>query len=149
MGANDILVGGAGDDILVGGAGDDVLAGGAGNDILSGGSGADTFVWRAGDEGTGERPAVDRVLDFNRHEGDCLDLRELLQGESGASIDQYLSLLERDGSTVIAVKTTGSGAVNQEIVLEGVSFADLGGGSGSELLNSMLADGLIKVDEMM
>ncbi|MFM5464793.1 type I secretion C-terminal target domain-containing protein, partial [Aeromonas simiae] len=149
VGANDILVGGAGDDILVGGAGDDVLAGGAGNDILSGGSGADTFVWRAGDEGTGERPAVDRVLDFNRHEGDCLDLRELLQGESGASIDQYLSLLERDGSTVIAVKTTGSGAVNQEIVLEGVSFADLGGGSGSELLNSMLADGLIKVDEMM
>ncbi|MGE6107480.1 type I secretion C-terminal target domain-containing protein, partial [Aeromonas sobria] len=149
VGADDILIGGDGDDLLIGGAGDDTLVGGAGNDILSGGSGADTFVWQAGDEGSGGRPAQDRVLDFSRHEGDSLDLRDLLQGETGTTLDQYLSLVERDGSTVIEVKTTGSGPVTQEIVLEGLSFDDLGGGSASELLNNMLMDGLIKVDGMI
>ncbi|MGY3870375.1 type I secretion C-terminal target domain-containing protein [Aeromonas crassostreae] len=149
VGADDILIGGDGDDLLIGGAGDDTLVGGAGNDILIGGSGADTFVWQAGDEGSGGRPAQDRVLDFSRHEGDSLDLRDLLQGETGTTLDQYLSLVERDGSTVIEVKTTGSGPVTQEIVLEGLSFDDLGGGSASELLNNMLMDGLIKVDGMI
>jgi serralysin len=60
---NDTVRGGQAEDIISGQAGDDWMSGDRGNDTISGGSGADTF------HSFGEA-GIDRVLDFNRSEGD-------------------------------------------------------------------------------
>ncbi len=60
---NDQVRGGQGDDIVHGGAGDDYVSGDRGNDTITGGTGADRFH---GSQDIG----IDRVLDFNRLEGD-------------------------------------------------------------------------------
>lgn len=65
---DDTLRGDAGDDTLRGGAGNDVLVGGAGNDKLVGGQGADRFVFG---------PGHDELFDFNRAEGDRIDVSEM------------------------------------------------------------------------
>ena len=64
---DDWIVAGKGDDVLNGGGGDDWLDGGAGSDRLKGGKGADRFVF-------GPESGTDRVLDFDPHQGDVLDL---------------------------------------------------------------------------
>jgi serralysin len=58
-----VLRGGQDDDVMYGGAGDDWLSGDRGGDSIWGGAGADSFhTWSAAD--------LDRVMDFNRAEGD-------------------------------------------------------------------------------
>jgi Ca2+-binding RTX toxin-like protein len=59
----DLVRGGQGNDSLSGGAGNDFLSGDLGDDTISGGAGADTFN-SFGDAN------LDRVVDFNRAEGD-------------------------------------------------------------------------------
>ncbi|MCU0122282.1 type I secretion C-terminal target domain-containing protein, partial [Pseudomonas sp. B2M1-30] len=100
-GGNDLLDGGKGNDILLGGTGNDTLIGGQGNDILIGGSGADTFVWKAGDTGN------DVIKDFKASEGDRIDLRDLLQGESGSTIDNFLKITTVDGTSTLQVSSGG------------------------------------------
>ena len=100
-GGNDLLDGGKGNDILLGGTGNDTLIGGQGNDILIGGSGADTFVWKAGDTGN------DVIKDFKASEGDRIDLRDLLQGESGSTIDNFLKITTVDGVSSLQVSSGG------------------------------------------
>ena len=68
------LSGLAGNDQLFGEGGDDTLLGGTGRDQLTGGGGADTFVV------LNESVAllvleIDQILDFDRSQGDRLDLR--------------------------------------------------------------------------
>ncbi|MBU1374523.1 MAG: hypothetical protein KKE02_01620 [Alphaproteobacteria bacterium] len=60
---NDIVRGGKDDDSLSGGAGDDFVSGDRGSDTMSGGAGADIFHTFTG-------AGLDRVIDFNRAEGD-------------------------------------------------------------------------------
>ncbi|MHC8392103.1 retention module-containing protein [Pseudomonas sp. LB3P93] len=100
-GGNDLLDGGKGNDILLGGSGNDSLMGGQGNDILIGGSGADTFVWKAGDTGS------DVIKDFKASEGDRIDLRDLLQGETGSTIDNFLKISTVDGVSSLQVSSGG------------------------------------------
>ncbi|MFJ2686125.1 immunoglobulin-like domain-containing protein [Pseudomonas sp. NPDC087342] len=100
-GGNDTLDGGKGNDILLGGTGNDTLIGGSGNDILIGGSGADTFVWKAGDTGS------DVIKDFKASEGDRIDLRDLLQGETGSTIDNFLKITTVDGVSSLQVSSAG------------------------------------------
>ncbi|WP_455669787.1 immunoglobulin-like domain-containing protein, partial [Pseudomonas iridis] len=100
-GGNDLLDGGKGNDILLGGTGNDTLIGGQGNDILIGGSGADTFVWKAGDTGS------DVIKDFKASEGDRIDLRDLLQGETGSTIDNFLKITTVDGTSSLQVSSAG------------------------------------------
>lgn len=71
---NDVLAGGTGDDVLTGGAGDDVLTGGSGWDRLTGGAGADIFQFGATDFDGSRVLNRDRIMDFNRGEGDRIDL---------------------------------------------------------------------------
>ncbi|WP_416195232.1 immunoglobulin-like domain-containing protein [Pseudomonas sp. DC1.2] len=101
QGGNDYLDGGKGNDILLGGTGNDTLIGGPGNDILIGGAGADTFVWKAGDVGN------DVIKDFKASEGDRIDLRDLLQGETGSTIDNFLKITTVDGVSSLQVSSTG------------------------------------------
>ncbi len=100
-GGNDSLDGGKGNDILLGGTGNDTLMGGSGNDILIGGSGADTFVWKSGDTGN------DVIKDFKASEGDRIDLRDLLQGETGSTIDNFLKISTVDGVSSLQVSSGG------------------------------------------
>ena len=69
QGQADVLLGNAGQDVLRGGAGNDTLSGGAGNDQLVGGDGADSFAFTVAGWG------YDQLFDFNRAQGDLIDLR--------------------------------------------------------------------------
>jgi large repetitive protein len=109
----DRLDGGQGNDTLDGGAGNDILIGGAGNDILTGGAGSDTFVWNLADNGTVGAPASDTITDFNTAANvDKLDLRDLLQGETGlgvgANLDDYLHFEKVGANTVLHISNTGA-----------------------------------------
>jgi len=64
---NDVVRGGQGNDLITGGVGDDYLAGDRGDDTITGGAGADLF------HSFGEA-GLDRILDFNRGEGDGVNL---------------------------------------------------------------------------
>ncbi|MFJ5300085.1 type I secretion C-terminal target domain-containing protein [Pseudomonas sp. NPDC088368] len=146
---NDKLLGGDGDDILFGQGGNDTLTGGKGNDILVGGAGADTFVWKQGDLNT--NGGIDVIKDFSQGEKDTIDLRDLLQNESDATIDNFLKLTTAaDGSAQLAVSSTGQlnaagGLANADVTikLDNVHF------SSSTTINSLIAGGdaaTIKVD---
>ena len=69
---NNRIEGGAGQDILKGEGGADILVGGTGADTLTGGPGPDVFLYTAVDEAAG-----DTITDFNRHEGDRIDVSRL------------------------------------------------------------------------
>ncbi len=107
QGGNAWLSGEGGNDTLRGGAGDDTLIGGPGDDILLGGPGADTFVYRTGD-------GLDTVLDFNKAEGDLLDLR----GVVGVGALGDLNISQVGADTVI---TLGSGLILKNVALDGLT----------------------------
>jgi VCBS repeat-containing protein len=65
---NDIITGNDLNNTLEGQGGNDVLDGHGGNDFLTGGTGSDIFVYESGG-------GNDRITDFNRSEGDRIDLR--------------------------------------------------------------------------
>ena len=142
QGGNDLLDGGKGNDILLGGTGNDTLIGGQGNDILIGGSGADTFVWKSGDIGN------DVIKDFKASEGDRIDLRDLLKGETDSTIDNYLKITTVDGVSTLQVSSEGKlnaagGLANADVTikLEGNDWSHTS-------INSLIsgADPTIKID---
>ncbi len=124
-GGDDWLYGRGGNDTIYGGAGNDRIVGGAGSDTLYGGSGADTFLYEAINDG------VDRIKDFNKAEGDKLDLSALLNGFDPVteSINDFVFATHSGGNTTISVNMagTGAGGATAIAVLEGttVSIADL------------------------
>ncbi|QQN99099.1 retention module-containing protein [Pseudomonas sp. SW-3] len=143
QGGNDLLDGGKGNDILLGGSGNDSLMGGQGNDILIGGSGADTFVWKAGDTGN------DVIKDFKASEGDRIDLRDLLQGETGSTIDNFLKISTVDGVSSLQVSSGGKfNSGDAAAATPDVTIKLEGNNWSSANLNSLIAgsDPTIKVD---
>ncbi|TCJ17987.1 retention module-containing protein [Parasulfuritortus cantonensis] len=162
-GGNDTMKGGSGRDWLIGGAGNDKIEGGAGNDLLEGGSGSDTFIWRASDRGTPGTPAEDVIKDFSRTDGDVLNLKDLLQGESHGlnnlgNLDQYIDVTtDGAGNTVIRVSSTGgftggtytAAAEDQRIVLQNVDLYDQYGvshGQDADLIKAMVQQGALVTD---
>ncbi|MCL2911628.1 tandem-95 repeat protein, partial [Shewanella aquimarina] len=132
---DDMLLGGHGSDMLIGGAGEDILIGGLGDDTLTGGTGkadseADTFVWQQGDTGT------DHITDFDISQ-DKLDLSDLLQGENGGNLEDYLHFTVDNGSTTIEIDANNDGHVDQTIVLDGVDLSHLGTTDG-QIINGLL-----------
>jgi surface adhesion protein len=143
LGGNDTLDGGKGNDILLGGTGNDTLMGGQGNDILIGGSGGDTFVWKAGDTGN------DVIKDFKASEGDRIDLRDLLQGETGSTIDNFLKISTVDGVSSLQVSTTGQfNSGNAAAATPDVTIKLEGNNWSSANLHNLIAgsDPTIKID---
>lgn len=100
---NDVLRGGSGDDVLYGREGDDFLSGDRGDDVLFGGAGADRFYVAAG-------AGVDLVMDFNRAQGDRV---QLAPGSSW-------TVAQVGADTVVSLD---GGA---KVILAGVSLASLG-----------------------
>ncbi|KAF0864662.1 type I secretion C-terminal target domain-containing protein [Pseudomonas sp. LD120] len=142
QGGNDLLDGGKGNDILLGGTGNDTLIGGQGNDILIGGSGADTFVWKAGDTGN------DVIKDFKAGEGDRIDLRDLLQGESGSTIDNFLKITTVDGVSTLQVSSEGKLNADGGLANADVTIKLEGNNWSNASINSLIAgsDPTIKID---
>ncbi|WP_414925054.1 tandem-95 repeat protein, partial [Pseudomonas sp. IT-P291] len=140
---NDILLGGTGNDLLDGGDGNDILLGAKGNDTLTGGSGGDTFVWKAGDTGN------DVIKDFKASEGDRIDLRDLLQGETGSTIDNFLKITTVDGVSSLQVSSTGQfNSGNAAAATPDVTIKLEGNNWSSANLHNLIAgsDPTIKVD---
>lgn len=89
---NDRLLGGMGNDRLFGGMGADRLNGGLGVDVMTGGLGADVFVFTAAADsrpGAGQR---DLITDFNRGQGDRIDL-SVIDANLRLAGDQAFSFL--------------------------------------------------------
>jgi T1SS-143 domain-containing protein len=160
----DILIGYGGNDTLSGNSGDDVLIGGTGNDSLTGGAGADTFKWGLNDNGTTVTPAVDTITDFGTADyaagGDRLDLRDLLVGESSATLDKFLHFNWNGTNTVLYISTSGAfnagngTATNptdvtsndvQQIVFNGVNLTT-GFTTDLQLINDLISKGKIITD---
>ncbi|MCP1473774.1 hypothetical protein ABIA54_002140 [Pseudomonas sp. EB276 TE3739] len=142
-GGNDLLDGGKGNDILLGGSGKDTLIGGQGNDILIGGSGGDTFVWKSGDTGN------DVIKDFKASEGDRIDLRDLLQGETGSTIDNFLKITTVDGTSSLQVSSAGKfNSADAAAATPDVTIKLEGNNWASANLHNLIAgsDPTIKVD---
>jgi Ca2+-binding RTX toxin-like protein len=145
------FIGSSGHDLINGTADDDILRGGLGNDQLTGGAGADRFVWQAGDTGR------DLIKDFNTSE-DRIDLHDLLQGETDATISNFLQIDTL--SKTLLISSTGhlndiggtiASHADTTIKLENAGHpVDLSayGSTSSAIINSLIAgaDAVIKVD---
>ncbi|MFV0300851.1 MAG: M10 family metallopeptidase C-terminal domain-containing protein, partial [Paracoccus sp. (in: a-proteobacteria)] len=83
---NDVLAGDAQNNVLRGRGGNDILVGGAGHDRLEGGAGADTFRFARVDS------HFDRVVDFDRAEGDRIDLSRI-DADPSRTGDQAFSFI--------------------------------------------------------
>ncbi|MEE1673630.1 cadherin-like domain-containing protein, partial [Agarivorans aestuarii] len=147
---DDALVGYAGDDQLDGGAGEDLLIGGQGNDILTGGDDSDMFAWLDGDD---QSSSNDTITDFTLKDDsdpnnapDVLDLSDLLQGETEASLESYLSFETVGDDTIISIDKDGASngeSVHQTITLKDVDFSGM---SDSEILSQLIEDQQLNVD---
>ena len=101
----DLMRGGQHNDVMYGEAGDDWMSGDRGDDTMTGGAGADSFH-------TWSEAGIDRVMDFNRAEGD----RVLVSDGATWTVSQV------DADTVVVL----SGGA--QLVLVGVAAASLTGG---------------------
>lgn len=115
-GANSIL-GDAGADTLQGNAGNDFLYGQAGADLLTGGLGADTFVFESATAFA--LGSADRVTDFNRSQGDALDISDLLTGFDpiNDAVTSFVRITTVGANSVVAVDADGAA--------NGVSFVNI------------------------
>ncbi|MBD2550602.1 type I secretion C-terminal target domain-containing protein [Microcystis elabens FACHB-917] len=112
-------------DSLVGTDGDDVITGLQGADTTRGNGGADRFVY------TSIVDAGDTIIDFNRAEGDKVDLKGALAsvGYTGTSpiTDGYLKFVARGSDTLLQIDPDGSGlaAARSFILFKNVDLATL------------------------
>jgi Ca2+-binding RTX toxin-like protein len=160
LGGGDTLSGSGGDDWLSGGSSGDALLGGKGSDQLYGGSGGDTFKWALGD--ASEANTVDTITDFSKANGDVLDLKDLLQGESGLAtllgspgvaghenLNSFLTFAHEGANTVLTVDANGSttGGDAQKVVFENTDlFNQFSATDSADLVNKMLQSGNLKTD---
>ncbi len=131
---NDALLGLGGDDLLVGRGGDDILIGGAGRDRLVGGDGLDLFEIGGLDEvdgnADGRVDGPDVIADLSAHDGDLIDLSDLLHDIGGDDPGSLVEIRvdEARGRTEIRIDLSGQGgadAVYQTVaVIAGVTDAD-------------------------
>ncbi|MEQ6289382.1 beta strand repeat-containing protein, partial [Vogesella sp. GCM10023246] len=118
------VIGTAGNDTLSGGDGNDILLGGAGHNTLSGGAGSDTFLLLRSDGN-----ALDSITDFDSSDGgDQLHVGDLLTGYQPNAANQFLSLREENGNTVISIDRDGAGnqyQMQDMVILQGSTGIDM------------------------
>lgn len=125
--AGNSITGNANANTLSGLGGDDILDGGIGSDTLTGGVGADIFTFSATDG------ASDTVTDFNRLQGDKIDISDLLTG---------FDPLADDITQFVRIDTVGTGSV---------LFVDADGGGDSfvQIATLTRATGLTDEDALL
>ncbi|WP_330565701.1 type I secretion C-terminal target domain-containing protein [Pseudomonas yamanorum] len=129
------LFGNAGNDKLEGGDGADLLLGGPGDDILTGGLGADTFRWIAGES------SRDTVTDFNKSQGDKIDLSDMLAGFEviPANVGGFLQLTKAEVSNDAILKIDDGGDGNFVTPVQVITFTNgwTAGGLSAGLVSLM------------
>lgn len=119
-GGDDILIGHGGGDDLWGNSGNDILYGGNGADFMKGGDGSDMFIVNANQTG------VDIIRDFRVHEGEVLEITDVLSFDPVSdSIEDFLMLTEVGKDTVVSVDADG--AANGENFVEVVTLTGITG----------------------
>ncbi len=112
-----VLTGSDGNDELIGLAGADVLNGGSGLDTLKGGLDADIFMFTAitdsSDVGTSAK-GVDVITDFQRAEGDRINLRALLADT--ITLEKTFSFLGNDPLKPLTGGAAGVGQLRYDVV---------------------------------
>ncbi|NWK78019.1 retention module-containing protein [Aquitalea sp. LB_tupeE] len=136
---------------------------GSGDHAVSDGVGVDTFKWTLASNGNSSAPATTTISNFDLADhangGSALDLKDLLQGENHASgignLTSYLHFTQSGSDTTVHVSASGSFANSTagdtvDIVLKGVSLADLGGGLGhtsdTQIIQNLLNHGKLITD---
>jgi serralysin len=100
-GNGNVLRGSSGNDSLIGAAGNDTLIGGKGADMLEGDNGQDVFVFKSASESSGTLGGFDTIIDFNRSDGDRINL---------AAIDADPSDADNDAFTFVGASGAGEGS---------------------------------------
>ena len=95
---SNVLAGNTGNNVLNGGAGQDTLIGGIGTDTLIGGVGADRFVFSALNE-LGKGSGRDVIFDFNRLQGDKIDLSKFDANVLTATLNKFSFIDSNDFTT--------------------------------------------------
>ncbi|MBF9030452.1 hypothetical protein HKCCE3408_08600 [Rhodobacterales bacterium HKCCE3408] len=137
--SDNILEGNFGDDVLNGEAGDDTISGGSGYDTMTGGQGADHFVFTVDDQIKNDAPDWGAITDFNKAEGDIIDLSELAHwygpldyiGSAGFSATgdaQVRIAQEGFGTATVHVDVGGDGSVDGIIEVSKAYLSFLGEG---------------------
>lgn len=132
---NDKLYGDDGADTVAGGAGNDRLIGGTGRDSMTGGTGADFFVFDDRDFGGATMKSADRILDFNRAEGDRIDLKLVDSRTASSTVDNAFTFIgtkafskvagelrsvQSSGNTYVLGDTDGNGTADFMIRIDGL-----------------------------
>ena len=111
---NDTILGSSTNEIIGGGAGNDIINGSGGDDTVTGGPGADTFVYATGG-------GADQITDFNRTQGDRIDLT----GVSGIfSLSDVQSHAATAGSNTVITFTPGNSITLQNVAVGSLVASD-------------------------
>ncbi|KQT88984.1 hypothetical protein [Methylobacterium sp. Leaf466] len=144
---NDLIYGGQGNDYLVGDSlifvagGNDTISGGSGNDRIiglrgaddmTGGSGADTFIYFNHLESAAG--ARDEIFDFNRTEGDKIDLHAMDADLTRANNQDFTFSITGPSTAAGSVWATGSGT-------DWTVFVNVDGGAADMAIDVTLAGG--------
>jgi hypothetical protein len=115
---------------------------------MTGGKDTDTFLWKAGD-GDGSTDIITKN-DFDlKAGGDVLDFSDLLQGETEASLDQFLFVTYDSGTKDSTITVDVDGDANYTDLTVVLQHVDLGGLVGStqlEILQSLIASDHLIID---
>jgi Ca2+-binding RTX toxin-like protein len=130
----DVLFGWGGNDIIDGGGGADEIAGGKGADELTGGLGPDVFVFLKPSDSKTKAGARDTILDFDRAEGDTIDLSAIDARKGGG--DNRFSFVKKaefggdkgelrfeakKGGALVEGDTNGDGKADFALFVSGLS----------------------------
>jgi hypothetical protein len=133
FGGRDRIEAGGGDDIVNGGDGNDIIAGGTGGDRLRGGFNTDTFLYKDLKHAKPGNP--DRILDFNKMQGDEIDL-ERIDANPNKPGDQDFDFIGKspfsgargelrykvkDGNAIVQADVNGDAKADLAIVVVGVT----------------------------
>jgi Ca2+-binding RTX toxin-like protein len=127
----DLLRGGTGNDTIIANGGNDIISGNNGVDSISGGAGNDIFEFFAIADST--TASADTITDFNAVSADILSFRNLLSGTFsfvGAHTNAFAggsnsSARFNDTTKVLQIDVNGDSTADMEIILTGVSLANL------------------------
>lgn len=113
QGGDDVLFGDAGANNLSGGSGNDQLSGRIGADRLEGGDGADVFVYWTIVDSIASDSTRDLILDFDRAEGDKIDLRPIAQHVTAVAFVDQPTINEK---FLIYLVDFGGGNIQQQFI---------------------------------
>ncbi|WP_096788005.1 calcium-binding protein [Rhodobacter sp. CZR27] len=131
---SDTIYGEQGNDLLYGDVGLDRLIGGEGRDLLTGGLSADRFVFLSALDSGPTATTRDRIVDFNRVEGDRIDLMAIdanltaagnqafrFVGTGGFDRAGDLRISGPEGALVVSGDLNGDGAADFSILVSGLA----------------------------